>query len=293
MGIFYITIAILFFVSIFVIFRIFERYKINNSHAIIVNYLIASAFSYLIYKGDISLSQLPQQSWFYPSAILGFLFMVSFLLFAISSQKAGIAITAVASKMSVVIPVLVGAYLYKYEHLTSIKIIGLILALLSFYLIFKKEKKEKIALNLIILPLLIFIFSGINDSLMKYIRETYFRGTAITLNSEILFVGTLFAFSFVTGILLFAPVTLIKKEKIEWKSLWAGIILGIVNFFSALTMFKAMGYFESSVYFPIFNVGIVSLSALIGITFFKEKLSRTNLIGLGLAMTTILILALS
>ncbi len=293
MGIFYITIAILFFVSIFVIFRIFERYKINNSHAIIINYLIASAFSYLIYKGDISLSQLPQQSWFYPSAILGFLFMVSFLLFAISSQKAGIAITAVASKMSVVIPVLVGAYLYKYEHLTSIKIIGLILALLSFYLIFKKEKKEKIALNLIILPLLIFIFSGINDSLMKYIRETYFRGTTITLNSEILFVGTLFAFSFVTGILLFAPVTLIKKEKIEWKSLWAGIILGIVNFFSALTMFKAMGYFESSVYFPIFNVGIVSLSALIGITFFKEKLSRTNLIGLGLAMTTILILALS
>ncbi len=293
MGIFYITIAILFFVSIFVIFRIFERYKINNSHAIIINYLIASAFSYLIYKGDISLSQLPQQSWFYPSAILGFLFMVSFLLFAISSQKAGIAITAVASKMSVVIPVLVGAYLYKYEHLTSIKIIGLILALLSFYLIFKKEKKEKIALNLIILPLLIFIFSGINDSLMKYIRETYFRGATITLNSEILFVGTLFAFSFVTGILLFAPVTLIKKEKIEWKSLWAGIILGIVNFFSALTMFKAMGYFESSVYFPIFNVGIVSLSALIGITFFKEKLSRTNLIGLGLAMTTILILALS
>ncbi len=293
MGILFISIAILFFVSIFLIFRIFEKYNINNSHAIIINYLVASIFSFIIYKGEIPISEVVNQNWFQATIVLGTLFMISFLLYAISTQKAGIAITSVASKMSVVIPVFIGAYLYEYEHLNMVKIVGLIFALLSFYLIFKQDKKEKIQWIKILLPLFIFIFSGANDSLMKYIREMYFKTSNIDINSEILFVGSLFSISFISGIFILGPLTIIKKERIELKSLWAGIILGIANFFSALTMFKAMGYFESSVFFPIFNVGIVSLSAIIGIIFFKEKMSKINYIGLVLALVTILILAIS
>jgi drug/metabolite transporter (DMT)-like permease len=293
MGIIFIAAAILFFVSIFLIFRIFEKYQINNSQAIIVNYLVATIFSLLVYNGDTKITDIFIQNWFPSTAVLGTLFMISFLLFAISTQKAGMAITSVASKMSVVLPVFIGAYLYQYEHLSTIKIIGLIFALLSFYLIFKKSGKEKINWIKVLLPLLIFLFSGANDVLMKYIREMYFKTSEMNIDSEILFVGSLFSISFISGVLVLGPITLIKKEKIELKSLWAGIILGIANFFSALTMFKAMGYFESSIFFPIFNVSIVSLSAIIGIVFFKEKLSKINYIGLILALITILILAIS
>lgn len=293
MGIIFISVAILFFVSIFLIFRIFEKYKINNSQAIIINYLVASIFSFSIYSGETQLFDIVNQNWFFSSAILGALFMISFLLYAVSTQKAGMAITSVASKMSVIIPVLFGAYFYEYEKLSLIKILGLVFALLSFYLIFKKTNKEKIQWLKIILPVLIFFFSGANDVLMKYIREVYFKTGELNLNSEILFIGSLFSTSFISGILILGPITIIKKEKVELKSIWAGIILGIVNFFSALTMFKAMGYFESSVFFPVFNVSIVGLSAIIGIVFFKEKLSRINYIGLILALITILILAVS
>ncbi len=293
MGIIYITVAILFFVSIFLIFRIFEKYKINNSHAIIINYLIASIFSLFLYKGELPISDVIFQNWFPATAVLGTLFMISFLLFAISTQKAGMAITSVASKMSVVLPVFIGAYLYEYEHLSAFKITGLLFALLSFYLIFKKSDTEKINWIKIVLPLLIFLFSGANDVIMKYIREMYFKTSEMNLDSEILFVGSLFSISFISGLIVLGPISIIKKEKLELKSLWAGIILGIVNFFSALTMFKAMGYFESSVFFPIFNVSIVSISAIIGIIVFKEKLSKLNYIGLGLALITILILAIS
>lgn len=293
MGILIISIAILFFVSIFLIFRIFDKYKINNFQAIIVNYLIASSFSFLMYRGEIKIVDIVNQNWFVASAILGTLFMVSFLLYAISTQKAGMAITSVASKMSVVIPVFIGAYLYDYEHLSAIKIIGLIFALLSFYLIFKQSDKGKIQWLKIILPILIFLFSGANDVIMKYIREIYFKSSEMDLNSEILFIGSLFSVSFISGILILGPITFIKNDKIELKSVWAGIILGIANFFSALSMFIAMGYFESSAFFPIFNVSIVSLSALIGIIFFKEKMSRINYFGLLLALLTILILAIS
>jgi len=293
MGIFFLIISVLFFVSIFLIFRIFDNYKINNQHAIITNYLIASLVSFLFYDGDVKLIEIPEIDWFNYAAALGILFMLSFLLFAISTQKAGIAITSVASKMSVLIPVFFGAYIYDYESLNAIKIAGLVLAIASFYLIFKKNHNEKIDKNMILLPILIFIFSGINDSLLKYIREIFFKSSEINLDSEILFMGSLFSVSFISGVLVLGTISVINKEKLELKSIIGGIILGVFNFFSALTMFKAMGYFESSFFFPVFNVSIVGLSTLIGIIFFKERLSRINKIGTILALVTILLLALN
>lgn len=293
MGLVFLISAALIFVSIFVIFRLFEKYGINNSHAIIINYLTAASFSFLVYQGDIPISEIPNQSWFIPSIIIGMLFMGSFLLYAYSTQIIGIAITATSSKMSVIIPVLFGAYVYEHERLGIVKIIGLVLAISSFYLIFKKEKSNKFDVKIALFSFLIFAFSGINDTVLKYIREIYFKSTETDINTEILFMGSLFSIAFIAGLVVFGSITLLKKEKVELKSILSGVGLGLVNFFSALSMFKAMGYFESGVFFPIFNVGIVGLSALIGIIFFKEKMTTINRIGILLALVTILLLALN
>ncbi len=284
--------AIIIFVSIFLIFRLYEKYKIDNYQALIVNYLTASVLALGIYSGEVKLIDIPSQSWFIPASILGVFFALSFLLYAISTQRAGMAITAVASKMSVIIPVVAGSIIYQNETLSIGEIAGLLLAMASFYLIFKKEKSEKIDRSLIILPIIILLFSGINDTLMKYIREIYFNVSQSTLNSEILFVGSLFSISFISSLILFGIPLIINRKKIELKNILAGLLLGVFNFASAFTMFKAMGHFESAVFFPIFNVGIVSLSALIGIIFFKEKLSKINYIGLLSALGAILLLTI-
>ena len=286
-------VAILFYVSIFLIFRLFEYYKINNFIAIIANYFTAALLSFTLYSGPELLIEIPTQTWFTPALILGFLFMISFLLFAISIQKAGIAITSVASKMSVIIPVFLGAYLYDNEYLNYLKIIGLIAALASFYLIFKKKNSEHVELSKMLLPLLIFLASGLGDSLLKYIREIYFQSLETNLNTEILFMGSLFSISFIFSLLVFGTRSVIKKDKLSKKDVLAGMILGIFNFLSALTMFKAMSFYESAVFFPIFNVSVVSLSALMGIVLFKEKMTKVNIIGIGLAIITILTLALN
>ncbi len=292
MGVIFLISATLLFVSIFVIFRLFDNYKINNSQAIIVNYLVASIFSFIVYQGDISIMEIPQQSWFIPSVFLGVLFMFSFLLFAYSTQKAGVAITATASKMSVVIPVFVGAYLYEYENLSTTKVVGLLLAIASFYLIFKKDKTEDIDFKKILFPTLIFAFSGINDTLLKYIREIHFNSIEMDLNSEILFMTSLFSIAFIAGLVVFGSKSVYKKEKINLHTIIGGFVLGIFNFFSALTMFKAMAFYESAIFFPIFNVSIVAISAIIGILLFKEKMSLINKVGIFIALATILLLAM-
>ena len=58
---------------------------------------------------------------------------------ALTSQKNGVSVAAVAGKMSIVIPVLFGIYLYD-ENLTIQKSIGIILALFAVLLTTSKEK---------------------------------------------------------------------------------------------------------------------------------------------------------
>lgn len=283
--------AILCFVSIFILFRYFEKWKVDNMQAIVVNYLVAFILSFLLYKGDISYTDVLKQSWLIPGTILGILFMASFYLYALSAQKSGVALTAVASKMSVVIPVILGSVIYVNEDLNTLKWIGLGLSLISFYLIFKSEKGSNLNMKLLILPTIIFFAAGANDTLMRWIKVHYSIGNGNDFNEEIYFVGILFSISFLTSLLFLAGQVITKPRSIHWQSIGAGALLGILNVLSATSMFVAMGKFESAFFFPIFNVSIVSLSALAGILLFREKLSTINLIGIALALLTISVIA--
>ncbi|MBN8567516.1 MAG: EamA/RhaT family transporter, partial [Flavobacteriales bacterium] len=70
-----------------------------------------------------------------------------------------------------------------------------------------------------------------------------------------------------------------------------GVILGIPNYFSLYYLVKMLDseVFESSTIFTIHNVAIVMVSTLAGILFFKEKISKRNGIGIGLALLAILL----
>lgn len=285
--------SILSFTSIFILFRYFEKWKVDNFLAIVVNYFVAATSSFLIYDGEDNLLNTIDQDWFPASIALGLLFISSFYLYSITVQKAGVAITAVASKMSVIIPVLFGAWIYENESMSILKFAGLALALVSFYLIFKSKEGTTINLKLLLLPSLIFLASGVNDSLMKWIKETYVVSTGTSLNNEIHFIGTLFSVSLVAGVIGFIINQIRKPKAINLRSIGAGVLLGLLNVLSATSMFIAMGQFESSFFFPIFNVSIVALSALSGILLFKEKLSTINLIGIILASITIGVIAIA
>jgi len=284
--------AILAFVSIFVLFRYFEKWNVDNLQALVVNYFVATVLSFSLYSGDDKLIDSINQAWFPSAAILGIMFMVSFYLYALSTQKSGVAITAVASKMSVVIPVIIGTFLYPDESLNALKYMGMAIALVSFYLIFKSKENTNLNLKLLLLPTIIFFFSGANDTFMKWIKITYVETAANSLNNEIHFIGVLFSVSFLTAIVFMLAHQIRKPTPIHWASIGGGTLLGILNVLSATSMFLAMGLYESGFFFPIFNVSIVALSALSGIILFKEKLSTINLIGIVLAGITIGIIAI-
>lgn len=272
--------------AIFVVMKLFNRFRIDNWQAITVNYFVATVFGLIIYNGDISPGVIIDKEWFIYALILGLTFISTFFVFALSSQKVGVALTSVASKMSVVIPVLAGLILLN-EKINLLSGLGVAIALLAFYLTLGKGANSSFPRKYLILPLLLFMGNGINDTLMKYAEYYYVADT----NDLILFLSIIFSASLVLGLCVSTAKYINKKYSVSPRNILAGIILGLLNFGSTFYILKCMSIYDSSVVFPVSNAGIVSLSALIGFFLFKEKLSKINWAGIMLAILAIILIA--
>ena len=93
---------------IFVAFKLFDTYKVQTLYAIITNYVVACLVGLFLYEGKVDVAQLTSTSWYWGPIALGVLFITIFNLMARSTQVSGVSVTSVATKMSLVIPVVVG-----------------------------------------------------------------------------------------------------------------------------------------------------------------------------------------
>lgn len=279
-----IALVVLFSSLIFVIFKFFDRYKIDNFQAISINYLVASISGILIVGSEFQYDIIIQKPWIAHAAFIGFIFIITFVLFALSSQKAGVAITAVFSKMSVVIPVIAGIFLYN-ESINLLKILGIISTFAAFILIFYKKEKSKIIWALIFLPIIIFFANGLIDTSLKYIEFNLIN------DDYTLFLTMIFLIAFIMSFIISIVIYLRTKKPFSIQTLIGGSILGLLNYATTYFMLMAMNQFQSNVLFPVQNVGIVMMSALFGLVLFREKLSKTNWIGILLSILAILLIA--
>lgn len=282
----YLLFSIICSTLIFVIFKQLRRYHISTLQVISINYIVACSMGLTMFNREITIENTLKSEWFLGAIFLGFLFISIFFVMAKTTQKNGVSVASVASKMSVVIPIIFGIYVYG-ESTEIQKIIGIILALLAVYLTSVKSSSKTHFKTNLLLPILLFLGSGTIDTSIKYIETTFVADDGIPI-----FSASIFGMAAILGILLL----LIKGEyKISLKAFISGIILGIVNYGSIFFLLKALDHdlFESSTLFTINHVAIVMLSTLIGLLFFKEQLSKKNWIGIGLAIIAIILVTLA
>lgn len=283
----YLILSILISSSLYVIFKLFDVFKINTFQAIVVNYIVAFIIGYAYSDVKVSVSAIPQQDWFYGALFLGFLFITIFNVMAITSQRNGLSVASVSGRMAVVIPIIFGIVLYN-ETITFIKVIGILLALVAVYLTSVKSNQSKsLEGSSLVLPIILFLGSGAIDTLLKYTELNFVPEESVSI-----FSAYIFGIAFVFGILFLVYQILMKKEKFEMKSIIGGIALGIPNYFSIEFLIRALKIkgIESSVLFTINNVSIVLLTTLFGLFLFKEKLENKNWIGVLLAVISIVLI---
>jgi len=282
------ALSVLFSSLIFVIFKLFSVYKVETLYAIITNYVVACAVGLLLYSGEVQITDIPEKPWFLGTFALGLLFIIVFNLMAATSQRLGVSVASVATKMSLVIPVLVGVFLYK-EELSAFKISGIALALAAVYFASVKERSIAFKRASLLLPFLTFLGSGAIDASLGYFQKAYISPKELPI-----FSATVFASAAIVGLLLMLLKSFKKPLKINLRNILGGIGLGVPNYFSIYFLMRALqnDSLNSASIFTINNVAIVMFSTLLGIALFQEKISPKNWGGIAMAIASILLVAL-
>ncbi len=272
------------------ILKAFPKFGIITIQGIVVNYFVAGAMGILLSGIPISIAEIPHQPWSWVPLALGFLFITIFLLLAKTAQTIGVSVATVANKMSVAIPVIAAIFLYN-ESITFWKIAGLVIAIAAVYLTSVPPKSEIVKGNVkgnLWMPALIFLGSGLIDALVNHSKRE------LVPDNQIPFFLSL---CFVTAGLIGLTIIIFRRikftEKFQSRSIIAGIILGIPNYFSLYGITRALGsnVMESSALYPVNNMGIVALSAIAAMLIFKEKFSTINWLGILLSMGAIALIA--
>ena len=282
----YLVLAIVFSTGVFVAMRLFERFKLDNHQALMWNYVFAAGTGFLMCKQFDTPTQLVNEPWFGLSILTGFWFIFTYLLMTASTQRSGVTVTSLSSKLSVVLPTLAGVVLFS-EKLNFVATMGIVLALVALVLVVggKNTTDKGIKINWL-LPVLIFFGTGTGDILMKLTEQQNSSDNMGFMIAFIYFIAMLFGF-------LVVAFDLIRgKSKWQWRSAIGGITLGVINFFSTFCVYNAMRCFDNVVLFPIYNIGVVCLTALTGWLLFKEKLTWKNYLGLAIAIIAVILITL-
>lgn len=284
----YLILSILSSVIILIIFKVTEKYEIPVIHPIIINYFIASAFGFFnagLTPADVANIPL---SWVWPAAVIGSIFVFTFFLIGLSTRKAGIALTTVASKMSFVFPMFFSILIDDNDHYSTTKLILLIMAIVAVFLtVFKKRRKSIESLFIMLLPAMLFVLLGLADSLIKFSQTFYIKNP----NASSTFSFLLFGFSaFWSVVLIFFQknrLTILKP-----KALISGTLLGLANFGSLFFLINALNalLINNSIVIALNNTGVVLTSVIIALWFFREKVSLLNKIGIMLSIVTFVVL---
>jgi drug/metabolite transporter (DMT)-like permease len=276
-------------------FKICDRLKINKLQAIVFNYITC------VVTGSIVIGDVPKYvayastPWFTAALMMGTLFFVTFNLIALAVQKSGLAVASVASKLSLIIPFTVSIFLYN-ETAGFLKTAGIFLALLAVIFTLYPAKQNTlptpsskgISFDKIILPLIVFVGTGMVDTMVKYVQHHF-----ITDTNKDAYLISCFTAAFTIGILYLGAQLILQKQRLQPLAILAGIAIGVPNYFSIWCLVKVLKRFtvHSSVIIPVNNMGIVLFSAIVAWLFFKEKITPLNWMGIALSIVAILFIA--
>jgi drug/metabolite transporter (DMT)-like permease len=164
---------------------------------------------------------------------------------------------------------------------------GLALALGAVGLSTFKKSNDKVSGKGLdfLLPVAVFLMYGITNTSINYLNINYIKSAERTVPVTLVMVfGAILA-----GMIVLTIRVVRGQEKIELKNILASITLGVPNFLSFYFLILALTAYGNSGAFvyPLYNIGVILVSALVAFVFFKEKLTMLNKIGLLLAIVAI------
>lgn len=288
----YLILTILLTSSLTLAFEVLGRLKIPVLQAIVFNYITCVITGMLVNNGYPWEAWRPLQDWVRWALLMGVFFIVLFNIIAFTTQHLGVAVASVANKLSLVIPFLF-AVLFYGEPLTALKVAGVLLAVTAVvFTCWPHKPIEGSSLRpergwVLLVPVVLFLGSGTLDTMI-----TYAQRSVVDESQRDPFFITAFGMAGVLGSVYLLYRLLSGRERFDPRAVIAGVCIGLPNYFSIRTLLAALSSYQgnASAIFPIINIGIVLFSTLVAYFVFREKLSKLNWAGIGLAVLAIILM---
>ena len=273
--------------AIYWLFKYFEQIEAKIFETIVFNYIVAFSCGIFFVPNvpEALNSALQFPIWSVAGLIMGSLFISVFYFMAITAKKSGIAMATLSSKMSLVLAVIVLAFLGKGE-ITLLKAIALLIAMFGLYL-FSVDRKSKLSKDMLLYPVVLMLGSTSID-----FSIAYFQGFTTNQNELSLFTCMPFMGAGIIGISILIYKLVFRKENFPLKELGTGVLLGLVNYGSIFFLVELYhsGWMSESTILPINNLLVLVIGSIGAVFIFKEKLNRRKIQGLVICVLALILL---
>lgn len=220
------------------------------------------------------------------SALFALAYSTTIITGMLAIAAGPLSLTCLISSFSLIIPTLYGILMLNEPVSTTLFVgLGLLVAALIF-INFEGKGEKKITVKWAVLVVLNFIGNGTCSTVQK-MQQIHFEGQ---YKSEFMIVALIIS---AAAIGIFALVTE-RKQVLQnlkagfWLYLICGIANGLANFFVVFLSLRV----AASVMFPVISAGGIVLTFFVSIFFYKEKLSKWQILGSALGLVSVIFLNL-
>ena len=246
-----------------------------------VNYVVGSAVAF--WGCDETFWQHMSTRLIVLGLILGILFVCSYVLMVLTIKKLGITLPVALMRLSAVLPTF-GSIMLFAEIPKSLQMAGIALAFLSLPL----ASQERLLLKNLFRVLhngfgwglMLFVVFGITNFTFKIQREL------LPLENPYHFLAIIFPTAFLVSMMM----VIRRNIPITKTVLKVGTVVGGFNLFSSYFFMKALQRLPGIVVYPMNGIGIILLSAVTSMIFWKERLTVSNYIFIVVASISLLLI---
>lgn len=274
-------------VIVSVLLKLAPRWRVDVRQAIAGGYLVAALLALILLhpSPDVLIRAHSAAAWRILIA-LGILLPSIFLVLARAIETAGVVRTDAAQRLSLVIS-LIAAFTFLGGTFTWLKGLGAVLGFVAIALIVTRQQSGGAARHTGWLWLAgVFFGLGVIDILFK--RMAQLQALPFT---DVLFAT--FVLAFVLAALYVGGLFATHRAQWRWRHLAAALLLGVFNFGNIYFYVEAHKHLAHSpaLVFTAMNIGVIILATIVGVAAFRERLSRLNRAGLGVAIAAVIVLA--
>ncbi len=279
-GLFLLGLAVLFSSGVALILKISSALDADEWQLFAVNYLICTA-AVLAWGGWRVMDQNTPFLWGL-GALVGVLYVASLWLFNKAIDAQGLALSATLMRLSSALPTLGSLLIFK-EQVNSMQLLGILLAFISLPLASKEplrfRKIWKNAPRGSLWGLVLFGAYGLTDFIFKIQAEL-----APLLDPRAFMAGI-----FGSAFLLTLP-GLFRVRNWTGPTLVWGIFLGGSNMLATYFWIETLAVLPGTTAFPVLGIGVIAVTTLAGLIFWRETLRPENYLFLALSAAAILMI---